>query len=103
MNSNDLELFQEMTRILETPEAVVIEVAEIHWLRPHDPFTVWHPVVVFASGTASEKINDSRKALLNRKRFFLICGECGLRHAKGHMEAPRLCMSCAEKNHGVVY
>lgn len=103
MNSNDIELFHEMTRIVEAPEAVVIEVAEIHWLGPHSPFVVWHPAVVLRSGTSPNTVNQMREALLNRKRFFSTCNECGLRHAKGHMNSPNLCISCAERNHGVVY
>ena len=103
MNSNDIQLIQDMTRVVVSPDAVVLEVAEIHWLQPHSPFTVWHPVVVLSANSPHEKIETSRKSLLSRKKFFATCTECGRRNIKGHMYSGSLCMSCAESNHGVAY
>lgn len=103
MDSNDLELLNDMTRVLRMPEATVIEVADIHWLGTHNPFAVWHPVCVLPCDAESSRIDALRIKLLDRKKFFLRCTECGLRNAKGHMDSAALCMGCAEKNHGVVY
>lgn len=103
MDLRDIELIQDMTRVIESPEAVVLEVAEVHWLQPHSPFIVWHPVVVLPPECSPVRIEAARKSLLHRKRFFALCAECGLRNIKGHMDSGSLCMSCAESNHGMVY
>lgn len=103
MDVKDLELLHEMTRISTFAEAVVIDVAEIHWLRPHTPFVVWHPLVVLPPDVASDVITVAQERLLQRKQFFAVCAECGLRHAKGHMHSATLCSGCAESSHSVVY
>lgn len=103
MNTRDMELLLEMTRVARPAEAVVIEVAEVHWLQPHTPFTVWHPLAVLPSDCSPIAVDTARQKLLQRKRFFSICGECGQRNAAGHMHSAKLCMSCAEGSHGAVY
>lgn len=103
MNSNDINLIEDMTRVIVGPEAIVLEVAEVHWLQPHSPFTVWHPVIFLSPSATQEKIEASRKSLLTRKKFFAACAECGLLNIKGHMHSESLCMICAEINHGAVY
>lgn len=103
MDLSDIELFRDMTRVIESPEAVVLEVAEVHWLQPHSLFIVWHPVVVLQPSSSPVRIEAARKSLLHRKRFFALCAECGLRNIKGHMDSGALCMSCAKSNHGMVY
>ncbi len=103
MNSNDIDLIKDMTRVIVSPEAIVLEVAEVHWLTPHSPFTVWHPVVVLSPSSPQEKIEASRKSLLTRKKFFATCAECGRRSIKGHMHSESFCMSCAEVNNDIAY
>lgn len=103
MAGNDWELLQDMTRVSTSAEAVVIDVADVHWLQPHTPFVVWHPLAVLPPDTSSDVIAGARQKLLQRKQFFAVCAECGLRHAKGHMHSAVLCSTCAETNHGVVY
>jgi hypothetical protein len=103
MDLSDIELIQDMTRIIESPEAVVFEVVEVHWLKPRSPCIVWHPVVVLPPGSSPIRIEAARKSLLHRKRFFALCAECGLRNIKGHMASAFLCMGCAERNHDIVY
>jgi hypothetical protein len=103
LNSADVELLQTMTRVAQSVEAIVIEVAEIHWLQTHTPFTVWHPLAVLPSNTLPSAVEAAKVKLLQRKKFFAVFGECGQRQATGYMHSATLCSSCAESNHSVVY
>lgn len=101
--SNEAELIKEATRVIYHLEAIVIEVAELHWMGPHTPFEVWHPLSVLSPDISEDVIAAERKAMLKRKRFFSKCTTCSKHVMKGYMHDDKLCCSCAEKNLGIVY
>jgi hypothetical protein len=102
MAINDAELTQEMTRVRTSGNEIVIEVAVINRPHPWEPHTSWAVAATLPLCSTPAHIEAVRCKLVTSRKFFALCRECGERN-KGHMHSARICMSCAEKNHGVVY
>ena len=41
--------------------------------------------------------------ILNNKKYFHVCGQCGKVKHHGHMHDTYICQECAQKYHHVVY
>ena len=103
MAKNDHELVQNMTRVQISEKQVIVEVAVIDWPHPHEPRISWVLASTLPLSSTSTSIDAARSKLMNNRNFFALCEECGERKSKGHMFSGKICMSCAERNHGVVY
>ncbi|ATC93934.1 hypothetical protein [Pseudoalteromonas tunicata] len=65
--------------------------------------TVWQPVTHISIDSNAHQIIAARLNALKRKRYFLVCIECGFRHVVGHMHDADICQGCASNKHGVMY
>jgi hypothetical protein len=98
---NDAEMVREFVRVEYIGSVRKISVCQISWDGPHTPVSTWK--VVYESKTASRKVAaEAISQILNDRRYFEICTECGDRNPCGWMD-DRYCQSCAERNHGTVY
>ncbi len=103
MAKNDPELVQDMTRVQSSEKQIIVEVAVIDWPHPHEPRISWALASTLPLSSTSTRIEAVRRKLIKNRKFFALCEECGERKSKGHMFSGKICMSCAERNHGVVY
>ena len=102
MAVNDILLAQKMTRVRVTEDRTVIEVAVIHW-DSQTPCTSWVVAMELPLFIEPEHIRIARNKLVKNRKFFALCSECGERCVKGQMSVSKICQSCVESNHGVVF
>lgn len=99
---NDPEVMREFLRTLRTPDYLLIEVLTITWEGAHTPISTWKPGVTRPATTPENKVQQAQQRLLNTRRWFKVCQECGERQPNGWMHDSKMCQGCAEK-HGVVF
>jgi hypothetical protein len=103
LDQHDQHLIDDLTRVRDDGDWVVIDVAQIFWPSSSDPDVIWHPIKTLDKPCTAEQILRMRQQLLKRKTFFGLCELCQKRHAQGHMHNNRICQSCASDHLGVVY
>jgi len=100
---NDEEVIANFIRIKRTETAVKVYVRQIYWNGPHRPIAVWTLASELDSNSNDVDIDRVVHTILSDRRYFRVCVECKKRKPVGWMHDDRICQSCAEKNHGVVY
>lgn len=101
MASNNDELLRDYTRARLDGDTQVVEVAVIDWPGPAVPELSWVETVRLPADASADEVDRARRKLLARRKFFVICKDCGERNAKGHTEGG-VCHGCMEKS-GVVF
>jgi hypothetical protein len=101
MATNDDDLLRDYTRVRLDADEQVIEVGVIDWHGPHTPQLTWVEAARLPKAATAEEVERARRKLLQRRKFFVICKECGERNAKGHT-SEGVCHGCMEKS-GVVF
>ena len=99
----DSELINEFTRVKHHEDRIAIQVAWITWPHPHESKLHWHTVKNLNTGEDPALINITRKSIINNEKYFRICSECNVRNPYGWMWEGKICQSCAERNHEVVF
>jgi hypothetical protein len=97
------DLIKEFIQIKRNGLHSEIHVCTISWDGPHTPISGWKLYVTLDSEKSESDIKPAIQALLNDKKYFCTCKECGERNPKGWMSSKDICQSCAEKNHGIVH
>ena len=97
------ELVDEFTDARPTVSGIAIRVRRISWPLPYEPRSRWCRVKLLPADADETTVMDARRSVLLDARHFAVCGECRQRRPVGWMSDARLCQSCAERNHGVVY
>ena len=98
----DDELLKEFTRVISADEGVTLECCVIAWPHPSRPESEWVVAKTLSAGATVESIANTRRALLQRRRFFRVCRLCAERKPVGWMIDKGICQSCEEKL-GVVF
>ena len=98
----DSELIKEFIRVERNDSEVLLEVCKIDW-EGHTPFSNWENAISLPTTAADEDIQSASVGILNDPAFFRICEECNERKPNGWMHDGKICQSCAERNHGVIY
>ena len=101
-STRDSDLLRHYTRVLRFGKEHVLEVGEISWSDSHTPVLSWREVKRLPAKTPAAEIKRAQRQLLQRRRFFVVCEECGERQATGHTNG-RVCYGCLERNHGMVF
>ena len=100
--THDDHLLRNYTRVRLDADEQVIEVGDTTWEGPHTPVISWVEASRLPADTSTAEVARARRRLLMRRKFFVICKECGERNAKGHTSRG-VCHECMEKKHGVVF
>jgi hypothetical protein len=90
-------------RVARSDNTIEIQVEMIEWPHPHTPTSSWHTIDKLDKFTSQEVIDEIVEKTLSDKRYFKVCNECNERNPVGHMHDNKICQSCAENNHGIVY
>ncbi len=102
MAANDTALAQETTRVRMASGKILVEVAVVTWPHPHEPSMSWVVAATLPLSSTSMHVEATRNRVVKNRKFFALCHECGKRNLKGHMFSAKVCMSCAEQNHGII-
>ncbi len=97
------QLLKEFIRIDKTPLDIVILVREIDWDGPAKPISSWLEWKRLASGASEDEIKQTAALVLEDPAYFRYCVECGEQNPIGWMHDDRVCQTCAQSKHGVVY
>lgn len=100
---NDEDLIAEFVEVRRAEEGVGLWVREIGWQGPYTPVSSWTLAKTLPATASEDRIETEVRRLLTRKRYFRVCEECGERNPIGWMLDTKICQSCAERNHGVVF
>ncbi len=100
---NNRELQQEFVRVERTEKNVRILVREIRWDGPATPVSTWEIAKSLPDTASKPTIEKATAGILQDRRYFRVCLECGERNPVGWMRDECICQGCAEANHGVVY
>lgn len=100
---DDQQLIDEFIRTTPSDTGVLIEVLIIDWPTPSQPVSSWVAAATVRGTPSLEKLQERVLRVLGTKKYFRVCGECGERNPMGWMHDNKICQSCAERNHGVVY
>ena len=100
---DDEQLIDEFIRTTTSEAGVLIEVRVIHWTSPYESETVWVPAGRVGGNPPSENLQERVLQVLGDEKYFRICVECNERNPVGWMHDDKVCQTCAERNHGVVY
>ena len=102
MDDNDL--IKDFVRRTTTDAGVTIEVKVIGWDGPHTPVSSWMTAAKVKGTPSPEKLQKAILRVLENKRYFRVCRDCGERNPVGWMTGDMgVCHSCAERNHGIVF
>ena len=101
MNSTDL--IKNFIRVEKSVDRVRILVCTIDWPHPHTPTSKWEVVEVLHQEAGQDVVGDAIAGILQNKKYFSVCEECNERNPVGHMHDEKICMGCAQQNHGVCY
>lgn len=99
---NDDAIITEYIAVEEGGTFTVIWVGTVQW-SSQTPSTEWVVAEEIQGTPRAESISLAVHRILNSRRFFAICQECGERIPQGCMHDDDICQGCAEKNHGVVH
>ncbi len=104
----DEELIAECLRTIRTDSSIEVQAITLHWEGVHKQIRKWQTVCDLPSNAREEVIQQRLEEALLDRRFFSVCPECKVRQLNGTMmsigeEVPRVCMSCAQSNHGVLF
>lgn len=80
-----------------------ILVGSVLWDGPAHATPSWSVVRELPGESSVSVVDDAIAALLTSTDYFAICAECGERKPKSWMDDERICQTCAERRHGVVY
>lgn len=100
---NDKEIASEFMQVKQENDGIHILVCDISWPHHHEPVSSWTVASVLPKASSTQEVDFKIQAILQNKKYFQICQECGERNPRGWMHNEVICQSCAEKNHGVVY
>jgi len=100
---DDTGFIREFISVERSQGDVVIRVCQIEWPAPHSPVSKWTTAKRLGANASEEEIDLAVQGLLEDGRYFRVCVECDEPNPTGHMHDDRICQSCAERNHGVVY
>ena len=101
---NDSDLANEFIRQEAVGQSVHVLVRLIEWHGgPANPTSRWKLIAKINIADAESKLGPAIRRVLDDRRYFGRCEECGERNPAGWMHSEKLCQSCAEANHGVVY
>jgi hypothetical protein len=100
----DAELIEEFIEVEpDEGSGTKIYVKMIEW-EGQIPAT--HPVcaVTLKGIPSQERLDKEFQKILNRKKFFRVCSECGERNPIGWMLTEMgICQQCGTEHHGIVY
>jgi hypothetical protein len=100
---DDHELAQRFIKIEPEAGSINVFVCKIGWSGSHSPVSTWEFTVKINTDILSTEIDAEIHKILNNKRYFQVCKECGERNPCGWMHSRNICQSCAERNHGIVH
>ena len=100
---DDQQLIDEFIRTTPSESGVLIEFKVIQWTSSYESETHWIPAARVGGSPTPEELQQRVLKVLLDKKYFRVCGECGERNPMGWMHDNKICQSCAERNHGVVY
>lgn len=102
--SNDKTIMKDLVRIKKSETGIKLQTCWITWSSPSTPKSHWHTVEILPANSSRKAVYARKQALLDNKRYFMVCNECGERNPIGWMcIEDGYCQGCAEKNHGVVF
>lgn len=97
------EVIEEFIKVYKDRDQVRFYVRRIDWDGPHTPITTTVNVSSFDGEMDDEAIRAEVMRISKDSKHFRRCKECGERNPFGWMHDSKICQSCAERNHGVVY
>jgi hypothetical protein len=100
---NDRELRKEFVRVDQTQKRVQVLVRKIRWHGPHTPVSTWEIAKSLPDTASKPTIEKATAGILQDRRYFRVCLECGERNPVGWMRDESICQGCGQVNHGIVY
>jgi len=102
---DDDKLIAEFIRTVQgSDDKTLIEVKVIGWDGPHTPVSSWVTAKTLGGTQSPEKLQKAILRVLETKKFFRTCKDCGERNPVGWMTGNMgVCHACAERNHGIVF
>jgi hypothetical protein len=103
---NNHELVREFIKVEKRENEVVILVCLVEWKNSHEPILRWKIAKTLKTDSLKSEVDIQVNEILNDKRFFRTCVECGKCKQVGRtmmLQDKRLCHSCAEKNHRILF
>jgi ribosomal protein L40E len=100
---NDEAIITEFISVEDAGSSTYVRVEVIHWEGAHTPTSEWVLAEEIPGSASPEVIRAVVRRILNTRRFFSVCQECGERNPRGWMHDASICQECAARNHGVVY
>jgi hypothetical protein len=97
------QISREYLRVRPAEKHLLLQVMQIAWPSPGSPRTYWRTVSRLPVDASPAAIAKARRAALRNPKHFRVCQECGELKPSGHMHDDKICQSCAERSHGVVY
>ena len=98
----DSKLIKEFITVEKSESGVHLLVRSIDW-EGHTPFSIWEEAISLPTTVSDEDIQSGSVRILDDPAYFRICTECNERKPNGWMHGYKICQSCAERNHGVLY
>ncbi|WP_038214384.1 hypothetical protein [Xenophilus azovorans] len=92
----------EAFRIRLLDDVLIFYVEDIEWHGPHEPAGVWTPEAVLPATAPLKSVGATLKRLLKKRRYFVVCRECGELNRAGHTEG-EICYPCLERSHGAAF
>lgn len=99
-------LIREFIKIEKREDETVILVCVVEWKSSYEPLLKWKVAKALEKNLLKSEVDLQVNEILNDKRYFRVCTECGECNQVGRtimLQGKSLCHSCAERNHGVVF
>jgi|AP86_3_1055499.scaffolds.fasta_scaffold63399_2 hypothetical protein len=99
----DEEVIQEFIKVYKDVDQVRFYVRMIDWEGPHTPTTTIVNVSTFDGEMDEAAVRAEVLRISRNRKYFRRCKECSELKPVGWMHDSKICQSCAERNHDVVY
>jgi hypothetical protein len=76
-NMNNHELVREFIKVEKRENETVILVYSVQWESSHEPVLQWKVAKTLGTNSLKSKVDRQVNKILNDKRYFLVCAECG--------------------------
>jgi len=100
---NDREPAHHFVKLEPVPGALRVLVGAVSWDGPQSPSISWALARELPEPVSDDEIDRAVAEVRASADYFATCEECGQRNPLGWMHDERVCQSCAQQTHGVIY
>ncbi len=99
----DQELIRDFTRTEQVDGGLRILVGSVDWDGPAHATLSWSVASELPADSSASVVEEAIVEILASPEHFAHCEECGELNPLGWMHDERICQSCAQRHHGIVY